>query len=138
MKKIILISALLLALNVSAQTLHLYGGVSHNIYLGCLNCSKHDSNLIWNKYGDYGDKYSSTSIWNKYGSYGDKYSDGSPWNNYANNPPVVVDKSGNFYGYLTVNRYKDKRANFSLAIILYENHESIREDVSEWYEKIFE
>ena len=122
MKKIILISALLLALNVSAQTLHLYGGVSHNIYLGCLNCSKHDSN----------------SIWNKYGSYGDKYSDGSPWNNYANNPPVVVDKSGNFYGYLTVNRYKDKRANFSLAIILYENHESIREDVSEWYEKIFE
>ena len=122
MKKIILISALLLALNVSAQTLHLYGGVSHNIYLGCLNCSKHDSN----------------SIWNKYGSYRDKYSDGSPWNSYAENPPVVVDKSGNFYGYLTINRYKDKRANFNLAIILYENYESIGNDVSEWYEKIFE
>ena len=51
-----------------------------------------------------------------YGTYGSSYNSDSPWNAYGSNPPVVVDKSGNFYGYFTVNRYKDKRADFSLAL----------------------
>ncbi|RGQ88636.1 hypothetical protein DWY72_15695, partial [Phocaeicola plebeius] len=44
---------------------------------------------------------------------------------------------GNFYGYFTVNKYKSKRANFDLVNIICEYYESIREDVDEWYDKIF-
>lgn len=124
--------------NVFAQTLHLYGGKNHDVYLGCLNCNAYDSNSIWNSYGDYGSKYNSKSIWNKYGDYGGAYSDYSPFCRYANNPPVVVDKQGNFYGYLTINLYNSKQADFGLAKTIYEYYEEIREDVREWYDKIFE
>ncbi|WP_245688745.1 hypothetical protein [Riemerella columbipharyngis] len=78
------------------------------------------------------------SLWNEYGNYGSNYSSTSPWNNYASYPPIVVDKEGNFYGYFTINGYKGNRANFRLALILYGNYERIRQDVSGWYEKIFE
>ena len=138
MKKIVLLILLLSFSGVtSAQTLHLYGGKNHNVYLGCLNCDKYDSNSVWNLFGAYGNKYNSSSIWNKYGDYGDKYSDTSPWNGYASNPPVVVDKQGNFYGYFTVNAYKNNRAEFKLALYLYKFYDEIREDISKWYELIF-
>lgn len=137
MKKILLLGMISMCSFFYTQTMHLYGGRNHDVYLGCLNCGKYDSNSIWNVYSNYGSKYSSTSIWNKYGNYGGKYSDTSPWNSYASYPPVVVDKNGNFYGYLTANKYKDKRANFNLAKYLYEYYDDIQEDVSKWYERIF-
>ncbi len=138
MKSIILLTlSLLFYRTASAQTLHLYGGKSHDVYLGCLNCDKYDSNSVWNPFGNYGSKYNSYSIWNRYGNYGNKYSDTSPWNGYASNPPVVVDKQGNFYGYFTVNTYKNNRAEFKLALYLYKFYDEIREDVSKWYELIF-
>lgn len=137
MKSIILLILSLLFYRASAQTLHLYGGKSHDVYLGCLNCDKYDSNSVWNPFGNYGSKYNSYSIWNRYGNYGNKYSDTSPWNGYASNPPVVVDKQGNFYGYFTVNTYKNNRAEFKLALYLYKFYDEIREDVSKWYELIF-
>lgn len=140
MKKII--ASLLLFLTIStflnAQTLHLYGGDNHDVYLGCLNCSEYDSNSIWNEYGTYGSSYNSKSIWNSYGTYGSSYNTDSPWNTYGSNPPVVVDKNGDFYGYFTVNSYKSKRADFDLALTIYENYEDIQNDVSGWYEKIFD
>lgn len=120
------------------QTLHLYGGQNHDEYLGCLNCSNYDKNSIWNEYGTYGSSYNSKSIWNEYGTYGSEYNSNSPWNAYASNPPVVVDKEGNFYGYFTVNEYKDKRADFGLALTIYKYYDLIRDDVSKWYDKIFE
>jgi hypothetical protein len=139
MKLILLFSMTLLMSIISlAQTLHLYGGKNHDDYLGCLNCDKYNTNSIWNMYGTYGSKYNTNSIWNAYGTYGSKYNSYSPWNAYSNDPPVIVDTQGNFYGYLTANKYKPNRADFDLTEILCEYYESIRDDVSEWYDKIFE
>lgn len=120
-----------------SQVLHLYGGQNHDEYLGCLNCSSYDQSSIWNEYGTYGSIYSSKSVWNAYGTYGNKYNSYSPWNAYSTTPPVVVNKQGNFYGYFTVNEYKSKRAEFELALLIYEYHDLIRENVGKWYNKIF-
>ena len=129
---------LIVGINASAQTLHLYGGDNDDVYLGCLNCDSYNSNSIWNEYGTYGSSYNSKSIWNEYGTYGSEYNSNCPWNEYGTNPPVVVDKQGNFYGYFTVNEYNSKRADFNLALTIYKYYDLIREDVDEWYDKIFE
>jgi hypothetical protein len=96
---------------VHSQTmaLLLFGGDNHKTFLGCLNCTKYDSGSICNKYGEAGSKYNSDSIWNRYGDVGSKYSPNSPWNKYAASAPVIVDNSGNFYGYLTANRFMSGR-----------------------------
>lgn len=73
---------------VNGQTLHLYGGPNHDVYLGCLNCNNYDSNSIWNTYGNYGSVYNSNSIWNKYGTYGSEYNSYSPWNSYTTTNPL--------------------------------------------------
>jgi len=83
------------------QTLHLYGGKNHDVYLGCHNCNNYDSDSIWNEYGIYGSSYNSKSIWNPYSTYGHSYNSDSPWNLYGSNHPAVVDKSGYFYGYFS-------------------------------------
>lgn len=49
-----------------------------------------------------------------------------------------MDKQGNFYGYFWVNKYQSKRFESSLGLIIYEYYEEIREDVGEWYDKIFD
>jgi len=123
---------------VSAQTLHIYGGTNHDEYLGCLNCNSYDSNSIWNEYGTYGNSYNSNSIWNEYGTYGNEYNSLSPWNEYSSSSPVIVDKNGGFYGYFTLNEYKSDRAEFDLCLTIYKYHDLIRDDVGEWYNKIFE
>lgn len=135
---IVFLSFLLISTFSSAQTLHIYGGKNHDEYLGCLNCDKYNSNSIWNAYGTYGSKYNSNSIWNAYGTYGSSYNLYSPWNEYSNDSPVIVDKDGNFYGYFTANKYRDKRADFQLVEIMYKYNELIRDDVSKWYDKIFQ
>lgn len=135
---VVLFICLLQASISSSQVLHIYGGKSHDVYLGCLNCNNFSGNSIWNELGKYGSSLNANSIWNQYGEYGSDYSQYSLWNSYASYPPVIVDKEGNFYGYFTVNAYKPKRAEFRLALILYKYYEFIREDVDEWYEKIFE
>lgn len=122
---------------IFSQTLYIYGREDHDVFLGKLNASKYDSKSIWNEYGTYGSEYNTNSIWNEYGTYGSAYSSYSPFNSYASYPPVIVDEEGNFYGYFTVNKYKSKRANFDLVNIICEYYESIREDVDEWYDKIF-
>ncbi|MHA7941723.1 hypothetical protein ACJOV8_001415 [Formosa sp. 3Alg 14/1] len=137
-KNILYIIACLITSITFGQTLHLYGGQNHDVYLGCLNCSNYDKDSIWNAYGTYGNSYNSKSIWNAYGTYGNEYNAYSPWNAYSNTPPVVVDKKGNFYGYFTVAKYKSKRADFKLALTIYEYHDMIKDDVGKWYDKIFE
>lgn len=121
-----------------SQELHVYGGSNQDVYLGCLNCNKFDSNSIWNAFGTYGSKFNVKSIWNAYGTYGSEYNTLSPWNKYSSDPPVIVDKQGNFYGYFTLNESKGKRAEFNLVKVIYEYHEFISEDVTKWYDKIFE
>ncbi len=120
------------------KSLHIYGGRDHDVYLGCLNCDSYNTNSIWNAYGTYGSSYNSKSIWNSYGSYGSEYSSTSPFNSYASDPPVIVDRDGGFYGYFTVNEYKNKRADFKLVLIIYKNYDLIRSDVAKWYERIFQ
>ena len=129
--------AVCLTITVNAQSLLIFGGKDHDVYLGCLNCNKYSDQSIWNAYGDFGSKYSSKSIWNKYGTYGGEYSSYSPFNKYAANPPVLVDKDGNFYGYFTANAYASKRTNSKLALLIIEYWEAIAEDVSGYYDKIF-
>lgn len=118
-------------------TLYIYGGKNEEDYLGKLNASKYDSESIWNEYCKYGNKYNSKSIWNAYGTYGNEYGQYSPFNKYASYPPVLRDRNGKFYGYFTANKYKSKRANYGIIDVICENYESIREDVSKWYDKIF-
>jgi hypothetical protein len=139
MNKILLLGiALLISSTTFGQTLHLYGGSNHDVYLGCLNSDSYDSSSIWNEYGTYGSSYNSKSIWNEYGTYGSEYNSLSPWNEYSNDSPVVVDKDGNFYGYFTLNEYRAKRADFGLALTIYKYHDMIKDDVGKWYKKIFE
>lgn len=138
MKKLVFILMAMLFSNIAySQTLLIFGGEDHDVYLGKLNASEYDSESIWNEYGKYGNEYNSNCIWNEYGKYGNEYSNYSPFNEYASYPPVLVDAQGNFYGYFTVNKYKSKRANFELVNIICEYYEDIREDVGEWYDKIF-
>lgn len=138
MKKVFLaIHILLTTLTVSAQTLHIYRGENHDVYLGCLNCNNFNATSIWNGYGSYRSKYGANSIWNPLGTYGSKYNSLSPWKAYSSSPPVIVDANGSFYGYFTVNKYKPQRADFGLVSTLYECHEFIKDDISKWYDKIF-
>jgi hypothetical protein len=99
----------LLVLSVRAEAqgtkLMIFGGDNHKTYLGCLNCSQYDSDSVHNKYGDHGSQYASDSVFNPYGEYGSQYSNESACNPYANDPPVIVDGNGGFYGRLTLNLY---------------------------------
>lgn len=138
MKKLLLLLVLVLCtLTGMSQVLKIYGGRNHDVYLGNLNTDKYDSNSIWNKYGTYGNKYNNNSIWNSYGTYGNEYNNESPFNTYASDPPVLVDDYGNFYGYFTANRYKSQRADFGLVETIIKYHKYISDDVSDWYDKIF-
>jgi hypothetical protein len=85
--------------------------------LGCINCSKYDPYSIWNEYGNYGSKYNASSIWNKYGQYGSQYNSLSPFNPYSNTPPKIVDQQGNFYGYLTLNKFHSNRASNTKLVL---------------------
>lgn len=125
------------SIQLHAQNILIYGGKEHDVFLGCLNCSKYESTSIWNAYGNYGSKYSSKSIWNKYGSYGGEYSSTSPFNRYTTTPPVLVDKNGNFYGYFTANTSYNKRTNNKLALLIIAHWEEIGDDVKEAYDVIF-
>ena len=134
---IILIVSVLCSLHSYSQTLQIYGGKQHNVYLGCLNCSNLETESIWNIQGNYGNNKHSNSIWNSNGIYGSSKSNYSPWNINAQYPPVLKDNNGEFYGYLSINDVNGYRADFSLAKKLYEAHELIKQDVEAWYDKIF-
>ncbi len=129
MNKLLLGLFLFVNANAQADGLLLFGGSGHDVFLGCLNCSRYDSGSVCNKYGDQGSKYSDKSIWNKYGNYGSRYSDSSPWNKYASNPPAIVDREGNFYGYFTANKYKDKRTKIKVLIVLTDNADWVTDDM---------
>ena len=83
--------------------LFLFGGPNHDRFLGCLNCIPSEAFSIWNAEGDYGSPLATDCVWNRNGAYGSPASDYSPWNRTSANPPFVVDRAGNFYGYFTRN-----------------------------------
>jgi len=87
----------------SAELL-IFGGQGHKTFLGCLNCNQYSASSVRNEYGSFGSAYSATSIFNKHGEFGSKYSNTSACNPYAADPPVIVDRAGQYYGRLTVSR----------------------------------
>ncbi|MCA6574577.1 MAG: hypothetical protein IM537_04570 [Pseudanabaena sp. M57BS1SP1A06MG] len=105
----LLSSFFLLVDNSFAESpLLIYGSLENGtrgiVFLGCINCNKFDDNSLSNRFGDFGSRFSETSIYNRFGNWGSKFSDVSACNPRATNPPVIVDKEGNFQGYLTLNR----------------------------------
>lgn len=90
---------------IGTRKIMIFGGDGHDVYLGCLSCSRYDSDSVFNKYGTFGSRYSPNSILNPYSEFGSKYSNTSACNPYASDPPVIVDDQGNYYGRLTMNRY---------------------------------
>jgi hypothetical protein len=87
----------------------LFGDSDHKTFLGCLNCSKFDSGSVCNKFGQAGSQFNNDSIWNAFGHFGSKFSSDSPWNAFSSSGPVIVDKSGQFYGRFTANKFVSDR-----------------------------
>ena len=83
----------------------------NNSYLGCLSCGEFTTDSLFNEFGMLGNRFQADSILNHFGKYGSSYSSTSPCNAFATQPPKVVDGSGKFYGYLTVNTLKPQRLN---------------------------
>ena len=118
--------------NLFAQHLLLFGGDKNEVYLGCITCNKFDNESIWNKFGTYGSKFNSESIWNKFGTYGSKFNMYSPWNKHSIQAPVVVDKTGTFYGYFTINKHLQKRVRDKWLIEILENYEWIMDNFDKY------
>jgi hypothetical protein len=87
----------------ASPQLFVYGGLDHDVFLGCLNCSKDDYNSVLNPQGTYGSKNSSTSILSRNSVYGSQLSGLSPCNTATGTPPILRDQQGSVYGYLTIN-----------------------------------
>lgn len=107
----------------------LFGGDDHKTFLGCLNCGKFDSNSVCNKYGASGSKFSDKSIWNKFGDFGSKFSGNSPWNKYATNPPIVVDKDGQSYGYFTSSKNHPSRTQVEFFLVFLNQVDEVNENL---------
>lgn len=115
MRMLVAVVMMLVAGVAPAEDLLLFGGKNHDQFLGCVSCSEYHPNSINNDYGRFGSPYSPTSIRNEYGQYGSRYSSTSPWNQYGRDPPVVVDRAGRFYGYLTTNPYHSPGRSYQSA-----------------------
>ncbi len=131
---ILLSLTFLASFNLKAQTkLKIYGGKSHDQYLGCLDCATDDLNSVWCIFGDYGSTHSAKSIWNEIGLYGSKSSNYSPFNKKAKYPPLILDDNGKSYGYLTINKSNPNRSSDSIANTICEYRDRIVEDIPKYY-----
>jgi hypothetical protein len=86
----------------------LFGGANNSVFLGCLTCSKFDSESVHNEHGQHGSRYSHVSIFNKHGEFGSRYSSYSPCNEHTSDAPAIVDRRGKYHGRLTLNRHNDQ------------------------------
>jgi len=114
------------------QTLMLFGGDSHKVYLGDLTSSKFDKDSVWNQFGEHGNPFNTNCIWNNFGPYGGEFSNDSPFNEFASNPPVIVDVKGNFYGYFTANRFYKKRTTIEPLLKILDNNKMIRANLDKF------
>ena len=100
------------SLGLPVGKIMIFGGNSHSVYLGCLSCSKFDSESVFNQYGTYGSSYSGQSIFNKFSEYGSDYSAHSACNASAIDPPIIVDDRGQSYGRLVIGSYRTDSPNW--------------------------
>lgn len=101
-----------------ARDLLLYEDFNRGDYLGCLNCRPSSLDSVCNPAGSFGSRFSVLSIWNSAGDFGSAFSNASPWYRSAQNPPVILDRAGNFFGYLTANRSLANRTNLDALVEL--------------------
>ena len=92
----------------AAYKLLIFGGSSHEVYLGCL-CEGQESESVFNLTGEYGSDLSENSMRNKFGPYGTNNADTSACNPDATHPPTVVASDGRSLGLLTLNASLKKR-----------------------------
>jgi len=92
----------------STYKLLIFGGDSHEVYLGCL-CEGHETDSVFNLAGEYGSDLSENSMRNKFGPYGSNSADTSACSPSATHPPSVVASDGKSLGLLTLNPALKKR-----------------------------
>lgn len=80
----------------------LFGGQSHREFLGCLTCSEFESTSVWNEISIYG-WANEIGKWSRIGPYRSSVSMYSACNDISIDPPIIVDRSGIYYGRLSVN-----------------------------------
>src|SRR5262245_8530185 len=90
---------------IAAEIL-IFGGSGHREFLGCLNCSEYSTGSIWNEYSTFGWK-NDFGKWNGFGQFASQCSRYSACNELASDPPVIVDRSGSYYGRLTINELRN-------------------------------
>ena len=124
----------LITLAAHGQDLLLFGGDGHEDFLGCLRCNEYSSDSVCNGFGRFGNEFGS-NMWNEFSSpYGNEFSSSSPWNEYSTSTsvPVLVDRSGAFYGYFTINSSRHNAVQFSDDLSkIYKSHNGNLEKVRE-------
>jgi len=126
---ILVTAATVPSLLAQSPALLLFGGHGHDVFLGCLNCSPFDRGSVCNEFGNHGSPFARESIWNEFGSYGSAFSSTSPWNEFASDPPVIVDREGNFYGYFTANQMHPRRTRNEFFLLFLDNADAVTEDL---------
>lgn len=85
-----------------ADELLVFGGVNHELLLGCL-CDEQRTDSVFNMLGEHGSHSSPTSIRNKFAPFGSNHDDTSACSRSATHPPVVVAADGKALGLLSLN-----------------------------------
>lgn len=97
----------------AAQELLIYGGPKRSEFLGCFNCSKFAPDSICNTFGK--GRLFASEIFDAFGEYGSRHSLSSPWNRHSSaaSVPVLLDRTGKFYGYFTINERRSDAVGFA-------------------------
>lgn len=105
MKAIAVTIGLLIAMPTVSQAqqkaILLFGGDGHKDFLGCLSCSEYDKDSVWNEFSKHG-WGNDFGTWNDFGKFASEFSKYSACNDLATDPPVIVDRSGAYYGRLSI------------------------------------
>jgi|ERR1700733_9816230 hypothetical protein len=117
------------------KALLLFGGSDHKTFLGCLNCVETSSVSICNDVGDYGSDVAENSIWNDVGTFGSDVSPFSPWNDISTDAPIIVDRDGNSYGYMSTNTVHRDRTRIGWLVAVLDYYENTN-DLEETREKM--
>ena len=126
----------LCAYTANAQTLYIYGGENHTVFLGKFNASPTDGDSIWNSFSEHGNKFNANCIWNQFGDYGNQFNSYCPWNQFSSDVPILVDIKGNSYGkFNSSNKNSIVRKVCKLASTIQGCTDL---SLADWYEILFE
>jgi hypothetical protein len=112
----VMLALLVLPSELPAQKeLLVFGGSSHDQFLGCLVCNEFKSESICNGFGSYGNEFSTKGMFNEFSGFGNSFGASSPWNEFSTSTsvPVLVDRDGKFYGYFTINDSRRDAVDFA-------------------------